>query len=403
MKNTKFINIIIISSLILFLFTFKCSEYDKPPLITDHTIDYMETPVITSVDPPDSAIAGVRRITITGQNFVISGGDSFTKVYIGGEATKIRTITENEIVIERPKAYGDEMPISVMIPKALGVAHADYKIEIPVEKFGDFAYEAYPLTDIEVDNNENIFIATRRKILKLTPDGIELTEIGYYGSDFGDITDMKFGIDGYLYVLVGEKEIYRIDVTTGNEEEYVSISRKTDVFDFDASGNIYTGRRDGIFVINLQKEITETGHYDDIPLIELRVFGNFLYSASASTLYRNQILDNNGTLGEDQTVVDLGLYDEFNSFDISSFNFDINGTIYFCLKNSPNYSIFVYEDDGSIVPYYKNNILPKRVDQIIWGSDRYVYLNRGSLPRDSVRVYRMGMDKPGAPYLGRNF
>lgn len=380
-----------------------CDQYDDPASIWSPSTPLTDAPVITGIIPPDSAMAGVREITIQGNNFASNATDT-NWVYVDGNPVIIKSATENMITFYRPAVFGDAINISVVVPSVASLsAHvSNYIIEEPVIEYGIFSNEAYQLTDIEVDNEEYLYIATRRKILKLATDGIAITEVGSYGSAFAEITDIKFGPDGYLYTLVGDNELFRIDVTTGNEEEYVSIPENTDVLDFDSNGNIYAGRRDGIFVINPDKTITATGHYNDVSIVEVRVYNSYLYVATASVLYRNEILDNNGTLGEDQSVIVLEEHPGFSSTDLSSFNFDINGTIYLCLKSHPQYSIFVLEEDGTIAPYYKADILPKRVDQIIWGSNRYIYLNRGSLPRDSIRVYRMGMDKIGAPYLGRN-
>lgn len=403
MKHKKisahYLSILIIAS----LFLSACYEYEKPPEINTPTLDYSGNPLINHIEPGDSAVAGVREISIVGQNFAVDGNDT-NWVFIGGEPALIKSISSERIVVHRPPIFGDNIDINVIIPTALATAKvSNYKIEEPVVQYGDFQYEAYDLMDIEVDEQENLYIATRRKLIKLASNGIDITEVGSYGSDFAKITDLKFGPEGYLYVLVGDNEIFRIDISTGIEEEYFVIPENTDVFDFDETGNIYAGRRDGIFVINPDKNVTSTGRYDGIPIIEVRVFDNYLYVSSASALYRNQILDNTGSLGDDQLVVDLDQTSEFQSTDISSFNIDENGSIYFCLKSHPKYSIFILENDGSLSPYYKANILPLRVDNIIWGNDRYVYLNRGTQPRDSVRLYRMGMDKAGAPNIGRNF
>ncbi|HEM48652.1 MAG TPA: hypothetical protein ENO27_00445, partial [Caldithrix sp.] len=132
MKTIKSTSIFLISSLIVVFILYQCNEYKEPPLINEPTIDYDESPVISEVIPADSAMAGIRSITIIGDNFATAGGNDTTYVYIGGEPAEVKSITSQEIVIERPTIYGDETTISVMIPRAQSVAQKDYKVEIPI-------------------------------------------------------------------------------------------------------------------------------------------------------------------------------------------------------------------------------------------------------------------------------
>jgi hypothetical protein len=66
--------------------------------------------------------------------------------------------------------------------------------------------------------------------------------------------------------------------------------------------------------------------------------------------------------------------------------------------------LYVLESNGSAVPFYMEKILPPVIDQIVWGTNRDLYLNRGmnmsSVP-DSTRIFKMGMGVMGAPYNGR--
>ena len=401
MKNKISIKILVVLVLVVFAFVNGCTSYNEPPVINSPNQQYTNSPVITSVSPANEAAAGVREIVINGDNFAVNGVDT-NWVFIGGTSAMIKSITANKIVVYRPPTSG-EVNISVVIPNALNVAKVNnYQIEEPVESWGDFSYQNYDLTAIEVDNNENLFVATRREIWKLAPDGIELTQIVRLGSAFATITDMKFGPDGYLYVAIGRRELYKIDPITGADQEFISMPKNTEKLDFDANKNIYTVRKDGIYVINTDNNVVFTNLYVGESILELRVINGYVYVCSSDFVYRNKILDNNGTLGETETVLDLKSVQGFSNCDISSFSFDVNGVIYLCIKNNPNYSVFVLEGDGSVTPYYKADILPHSVDQLIWGSSRYLYLNRGiTLSRDSVRVYRMGMATNGAHFYGR--
>lgn len=402
MKSKKFTYGVIWFSLIVLISFTGCEEFEEPAMINEPTLNYIEDPVITSVIPPDSAVAGVRRIVIQGNNFAVSGQDT-TWVYIGGEPTAIKSINPNEIVVDRPAKYGDDINISVVVPRALKTAKIlGYKIEQPLLEFGDFSRENYDLTAIAVATNEDLYIATRRAVLHLTSDGINLTTIASLSSAFATITDMKFGPGGYLYMLIGRRDMYRLDPVVGEDEEYASLSRNSSYFDFDQNDNVYFGSRDGLWVLTTDKTEIFTELHDESPIRAIRVYNGYVYVASAKQLKRNQILDNSGSIGQTEVLVDLNNISSLSSSDISSFTFDANGMTIICLTNISGNPLFVLEEDGSMTPYYTANILPSSIDQIVYGRGRYMYLNRGmSLDRDSVRLYKMGMQYEGAPYYGR--
>lgn len=403
MKNKNLVKYLFSSVILVLFFLISCTKYEEPGLINDPNKTYSKSPVVTGVIPPDSAIAGVREITIVGSDFATGNGDT-NWVYIGGKPAKIKSVAPDRIVIYRPALaddkYGKPINISVTIPTALGTAKINnYKIERPVIRYGNFNTFTYNLFAVEVDKQENLYIATRRLIIKY--DGLDLTQSPQLSNDFAKITDLKFGPGGYLYMPIDKADIYRMDVSTWKTEKYVTLPNVTSKLDFDDKGNLYTAKANGIYVVNPDKNIIATQRLDGITIVELRVYNGYVYAASSSALYKIQILDGKGTLGETQPIVDIKSIPSLSGSDISSFTIGSDGTIYLCLKNHPDYSIFVLENDGSVTPFYVDNILPQRVDQIIWGNSRYVYLNRGTLLRDSVRVYKMGMDKNGAPYLGR--
>lgn len=403
MKNINIIKAFSWLVVIMTLLITGCNSFDEPELINNPDQTYTLDPAITSVFPADSAIAGVREIIISGENFAVNGIDT-NWIFIGGEPVVTKSITANEIVVHRPNTSGEDISITVVVPSALNIAQVlNYKIEAPVEEFGDFSRENYDLMSIEVDMEENLYVATRRKIMKLTPDGINLTELGTYGSAFAKITNMKFGPDGLLYVAISKREIYTVNPITGEEIEFISLSSTTERLDFDINGNLYTGRRNGINVVRTDKSITETELYDGTQLKELRVYEGYLYVATAKLLSRHQILDAAGSLGAVEEIYNLATSDDFSTCELNSFNISIDGEFYLCLSNHPDYTLFVLEESNNLIPYYNNiDILPNTIDQIIWGNGRYLYLNRGiSLTRDDVRLYRMGMEGLGAPYIGR--
>ena len=357
------------------LFT-SCTHFDNPAEINNQDQGYSKDPVISNISPADSAVAGVREIVINGQNFSVDGKDT-NWVYIGGKAAEIKSVSPTQIVVYRPVTFGNSLDINVVIPSALSVAKVpQYKIEEPVAAFSDFSYQHYALTAFDIDNQENIYVGTHRSLFKLAPNGIDLNEIAgssVFGSAFNNFSDLKFGPGGFLYALVGKKDIYQINAATGENTKYITLPENSDKLDFDANQNIYTGRRDGIIVVNPDMTVSVTGKYDNIPIVEVRVLNGYLYTATRFILFRNQILDSKGSLGDDETVTDISSNPGFTNCEITSFNMDNQGMIILCIKNHPKYSLFVIENDGSVNPFYKADILPQNIEQInLWKQPIYV-------------------------------
>lgn len=396
-----FLGVIIISG---------CNFYDEPEDINNSNKTYPSSPAITRIVPESNAIAGVREIIIEGQNFAVDNPNDTVWVYIGGRPAIIKSITQDKITVYRPASFGEGLAVDVVKHDATSLAqYKNYNIEVPIAQFGDFRLiHTYPLYSIEIDKDENIFVGGHGKIFKQSTDGLYITEWADLSpSTFNKITDLRFGPGGYLYAANDKRDIYRFNPTAEDTvergiEKYVNIPKNTAVIDFDASGNLYAARRDGIFIVmNGTKEIKETGHYDGLQIDQIRVVSDYVYTLSAKKISKNRI-NGDGTLGADETVLDLSAHQDFTNYQLSSFNISEDGILYLCITGHPDYSLFIVENDGTIAPYYTDNIIPRSIDQIIWGSGRYIYLNRGlTLPKDSTRVYRMGMDRNGARYPGR--
>ncbi|MCX7798074.1 MAG: IPT/TIG domain-containing protein [Melioribacter sp.] len=405
MKVRYFVPLIFL--LAIFALT-KCTKYEEPPLIYNpESLQFAPSPKVNSIIPKDSARAGIREIVINGENFGVTP-DNNTLVYVGGKVAEIKNLYPNQIVIHRPQLeqskYNKPLDIVISVQKALELAKVkNYKISTPIVQYGDFSAYTYNLFAIEVDKQENLYIATRRALLKY--DGRDIVRVGgQLSSDFSRVTDLKFGPGGLLYALVSKNILYRLNPITAAEEKYLTLPKECDRLDFDQNNNIYTAKKDGLFIVKPDKSIINTNLYQGTIVSDIRVFNGYLYVVSADNVWRHKILDNKGNLGNQELVLNVkeqGV--DFSRAAISSLTFDKDGMMLIVIKNHPNYSLFVLENDGKLAPYYKANILPKFIDQIVWGNQYYLYLNRGiTLTRDSVRVYRMGMSNTTAPYYGRD-
>ena len=418
-----------------------CVNFEEPGIIYEPSFQRTSNPTITGVTPEGIALGGVREITISGQNLGVKNGSDTDWVYVGGRQAVIKEIIGDQtIVVYRPQLpnsnYDTKIYISVTAPKAIDTsANAEYMVESPGEAVGDYgtAFSSYPITAVDFDNDDNIYLITAstssRSVWRNDPSGVSLTQMtGNFSpsSAFSIITDAKFGPGqiGYnLYVANGTTTIYRqrVDsVVTGTirPEAVDTLPAAVSKLDVDENGNVYTAGSEGVFMTNLSDGTTSQNlGYEGTPnLIGIRTYyesnNGYLYIADTLNIWRSQI-NPDGSLSGKESIVDLNSIPDLSSTYISSFTIDENGSIYLCLRNHPTHSIFFRENDGSITPYYYENILPNSVDLLVWGRDRYLYLISSILGPDGVRVtrspyasgrvFRMALDKNGAPYQGRKF
>jgi hypothetical protein len=420
-----------------------CNHFDEPTGVWDPNRPLPKGPYISNVIPANIAAAGVREITIIGQNFS-TNPDSFF-VSFGLQPLTIKSIsvsaTTDTIVISRPAISGFNN-ISIMYPAADSIVKYPYTIENPITADAVVSnIFSGDLLIMEADKGDTIWIADMPNsgiklghIYKLLPDGVTMTvfkDTSYlnpkiYNKAFTNaFADLKIGTGGFLYATFANvNSIFCMNPNSSTPVIYATLSaNSTAKFDFDDNGNIYTGKNNGLFLVKPDGTNSSVGDYTGTnTFCEIRVIKNtnndkFVYALIGATapakqtstqLYRSPI-NNDGTVGNKQLVYDITADTAFSGCTISSLNVKSDGTVLLSLYTSyavngnQNYSLFVLENNGSLTPYYQDRtILPVGIDQLIWGSGRYLYLSKGKTNTSSTRFFRMGMEQNGAPYLGRN-
>jgi hypothetical protein len=92
------------------LFLNSCKD-EVTPSLNDLSVGGAATPVITSFNPPNSALAGVTHVTITGQNFNPSAVGNF--VYFNGLPADVLSATPTELVVSPPVVISDSIIVKV--------------------------------------------------------------------------------------------------------------------------------------------------------------------------------------------------------------------------------------------------------------------------------------------------
>ncbi|MCF7886549.1 MAG: IPT/TIG domain-containing protein [Candidatus Marinimicrobia bacterium] len=417
--NKNLVKILIFGGLILMIFS-NCDLWEEPGKIfePEEEYSYGESPIINSIEPGDSAGAGINEIEIRGENFAPASDTSVVNlVYFDEMNVNVKSATSNEIVVYRPNIVSNSLTIKVATQNLHGVAklspYGITEVEIPLgqrnpdgEMIGEFYQKRQTFNAITTDEDGNLYIATHLILIKRTPDQSK-TEVEI-DRDFDDLTQMIFGPDGLIYGTIDDDVIFTIDPITGEEDEWAEIEDDAVSLDFDANGNLFAGG-DGLYMVDTASNSHICSEYnDDYEISSLRVFDGYLYLALETPdgekgIYRNKI-------NEDGTLKATELYfnwteSAYSDYTITSITFDINGILYVGLKDHPSEPFILINSDGSAYPMYNNkDILSPIADHIVWGDGEYVFINKGKTIRVSgaapPRIFKIKIGKSGAPYYG---
>jgi hypothetical protein len=384
-------------------------EKRKIDLISFDMQKLTPNPVIDSVVPPNVAPSGVTEIVIQGRNFSADPAD--LAVYFNSVQATIRSSAADRITVNRPGIVGDSVTIKVVHKNAILPAKlSPYKLEA-VFSVLDLVLPTQIVQALDLDRDENLYINTidgsfNRLLLKFPPGG--------QASDMGLLrytaTDQKVGPGGYLYLFVGQMDVYRVPVDGVTPVKWAKIAKKPSTGDFDADGNLYTaGKKTDLFTIRTDGSSIAAGKYADYDIRCIRVFDGAVYNLSQymgtdtvsvpkTAIWKNRILTADGQLGDNELVMNWALTGAYS------------GSIAYCITFSEDGDLFIGTDyadpilimkqSGFIEPLYPTILFPT-VYQMAWGNGHYLYANLRS-SQEAKNIVRIDAGRSGAPYYGRN-
>lgn len=402
---------ILLITIFLFFFVTSCKN-DYPDSLWDPNYESLPKPEITTVEPEEGGIAGVQDLVLKGNNF--SGNLADIKVYFDGKKGTVLAATSTEITVKAAPVVGDSVTIKVAVKGAyeLGVYEKPYKLISATRELvgiNNFV-EAYGLG---CDNNENIYTldGVNTRILKMThPDSNAI--------DLGDTepvavaTGMKIGPENYLYFVSGII-IYRMPPAGGVKEDWMSTPRNARIvdLDFDENDNIFavgTGGR----VVRVKQDQTQDVVYtfSDMQFNALKIYDGYIYMAGVyigsdttavqAGIWRNEILDSEGTLSEPEMYFDWASFAGDDGPQILCMTISEDGDILVGLDKDN--AISIIHPDKTVEALYPD-ILTAPITYMTWGNDKFLYIDRfDPVDADKRRVYRVSMLEGGAPYFGRD-
>ncbi len=414
MKRNLYKSIIfaVVLSLTSILYFSGCVNKGSPSLYSGvPTGPIGATPKIISITPPNSALAGVTKIIIKGQNF--SNDTSKVFVYFNGQMGKVLSSTTTQITVTPPNIVGNSIKImAAILNSELFSNTINYSLHAAAKDIYPGSKSTFILPyGIASDNKGDIFMSIynggSKGVKEITPDSI-VTDFAPRGAEtFWN--SLKVGSDGTLY---GARYVRAVFKLTSGKAPSVYVILPTGVFitqlDFDPSGNLWASGKGGIFkIVPVVKTVTK---FDFTPEVTaLRIFKDggtvYLYVAAlqdSTTKIERFPLDAKDNLGKAEVYYDFSA--KYGAdYKVNALDFSQDGDM-FLGTNSPQPIIVVHPDKSSEA-LYPAVIEPGAVFSFTWaktGSSYLYYTRLQTLDAQGNIVYsqkliKLNIQKPGAP------
>lgn len=354
-------------------------------------------PVITSLSPADSALAGVSTITINGQNFSPVAAEN-TVLFNARRAT-ILEASPTRLVVQAPNLPQAGLQVKVGVAGALNYSNTrPYTLSPVVVDFSDVQGFEEPFA-ITSDAQGNLYASffsnnVSAGILKITPSGTR----ALYANTRDRWDDLLFNADGSLYGVRGVRAIFQLTPGASAPTTWAVIPNTSARFFAlarDAAGNVWAGGAGGQ-IYRVAPDRTIAG-FDFAPVVQaLAVSGDFLYAAAtegtSSKVYRIPITPG-GLGGTSQVLLDVtaayGVATEAVSLAFFADGDLVVGT------TGPS-SLIVVKPDGDHAPLYPAGVLPAPATSLAWGSGSYLYMTVGRADKVEPNLVRINTLRQGA-------
>ncbi len=407
----KFIVIITIPAIVFISFLAGCSNEVTPSFYTDPSPSSLgATPSISSIDPPNSALAGVTNITITGSNFL--SDTSAIKVYFGKQAGTIISATSTQLTVIPPNTPGT-MKIKISTNTAVLFSNTyDYVLNpSAVDWYPDLKDHTNQPMNIIVDNSGNLYSSNYAMgIVQIAPDSSSILYSAKGGETYW--TRMRMGIGGVLYAARGNQAIFTVPSGGGKNSAYVVLSPTTlklSQIEFDPSGNLWAaGNNSAIYKIKPDKSYSSYPFNYNVTAMRIFVSGGtpYLYVAaqkdSLTTIMRMPI-DANGNLGTSENYFDFsGNYG--SGYLVNDLTFSNDGEMYLA-TNLPLPIVYI-NVDKSFGILYSRVLLNSPALSLAWGTGNFLYYVRKQINDASGNfllpqtIVKLDLQKTSAPYYG---
>ena len=390
------------------LLIFSCEDPNYPENIWDEDDQGNASPSISSVEPEEAAFAGIDTLTINGQNF--SENASANLVYFNNMLGEVISATSTSLKVVTPNLVSDSVQIRVAVQGAFLFAdHSSlYTLTAAVIDYGPFD-QFTDIFSLDLDRDENLIVSM---------DGTPNAEFwivdtnqdsAVWSGALAKGSGMKLGPTGSVYFVNYQRYLYKDEQGTPKEntEIFKRLNGNVTDLDFDSNGNLFAGGTGSIIDVvdinddgGLTSGVTEVKNLDTLDVISLRVFNDHLYVltttvSSDQAIYKMQILDDSGSLGDMELVFDWSAYTNKLS---SALCFTLSETGDLFVGSDSDVQPLTYIQNGNASGFY-SSILTAPITYMAWGNSNYLYLINKT--EETNRVQRVDTRMSGADYYGR--
>ena len=386
---------------------FSCEDPNYPENIWDENDQGNASPSISSVEP-EAAFAGIDTLTISGQNF--SENTSENLVYFNNMLGEVVNATSTSLSVITPNLVGDSVQIRVAVQGAFLFAdHSSlYTLTAAVSNYGPFD-QFTDIFSLDLDRDENLIVS-----LDGTPNAefwiVDTNQdSALWSGALAKGSGMKLGPNGSVYFVNYQRFLYKDEQGTPkeNSEIFKRLNGNATDLDFDSYGNLFVGGAGStIDVVDINDDggltsgVTEAKNLDTLDILSLKVLNNYLYVltttvASDQSIYKMQILNDSGSLGDLELVFDWSAYTNKLS---SALCFTLNESGDLFVGSDSDDQPLTYIQNGNASGFY-TSILTAPISYMAWGNSNYLYLINKT--EETNRVQRVDTRMSGADYYGR--
>jgi len=405
-------NVAAVLGAITFMLTALAIRCDKEPTpsLWDPDKKGAADPVITEIQPPNKALAGVTQITIKGANFSSLAAENF--VYFNAEQATILSASPTQLVVAPPNLVGDSIKIKIAVHGAELYSNVIfYSLDYSEKEYAGIDFNLDP-NGIAMDKDENLYVSLGlNKIIKVTAKEVKTD---YCATPVGFFRALRMGPGGNLYG-VRTRFLYQMAPGGGAPVQFgKNFTQAVTDLDFDSAGNLFVTARFTIYCVKSDATWKAAANYPSWALNSVRVLDGYVYVAGdylgteagvpKSAVWRNPILNPAGDLGANELAFDWAAY-ATNNQKMLSITFSEDKELYIGGDSGDAITIVTPSSAGNYVRGATRALYPQvlkpPVTNMVWGTGPYLYYNRKSPDTAGQKIIRVTVDKKGAPDYGR--
>ncbi len=378
--------VLLAGSLLCVVLFGRCDSGTAPSIYDPDRLS-LPDPVIDSVMPEGSALAGVDVVTIIGTNFATQPADNL--VYFGDVRGNVLEASSSQIQVTAPNNPQAELDLRLAVIGAENFSNSvRYGLDPPYVEFGNVR-DFEDITGIATDPSGNLYASLTAfgaavGIIRITPEG-ERSE--FISSSF-PWADIEFGPDNSLFGVRSVRAVFRSSGDGSNFEVFAVIPNtfvRLTTMTIDANGRIWAaGNNTEIYSIGSDK--TVNAYAFEAEIRDIALFGNYLYVAGArdeiSKVWRFSI-GPNGDLGAAEEWIDATSLHGSNAYALA---FSRSGHLY--VGTDYTEPILVVDPDGASEVLYQG-VFTQPVHAFAWGLDGLLYASTNSIDSNPAGIIRI--------------